>query len=141
MHHLSCSLLWFWFNMWWSYLLLKSSIFLCLLLGYYWLNYQFLSYLIVGLFVLYAFESNKQPWNISSKYYFGSCVTDGANCWMLLDWFLSIWRLQAVMKSYVATSSDPGNPEKFLAYMAPAPGEVCVKCIYGFQSWNISCCT
>ncbi|ESW07627.1 hypothetical protein PHAVU_010G145300 [Phaseolus vulgaris] len=31
---------------------------------------------------------------------------------------------KAVMKSYVATSSDPANPEKFLAYMAPAPGEL-----------------
>ncbi|WJX91963.1 hypothetical protein P8452_73674 [Trifolium repens] len=31
---------------------------------------------------------------------------------------------RAVMKSYVATSSDPANPEKFLAYMVPAPGEL-----------------
>ncbi|RDY00022.1 Protein PAF1-like protein, partial [Mucuna pruriens] len=31
---------------------------------------------------------------------------------------------KALMKSYVATSSDPANPEKFLAYMAPAPGEL-----------------
>jgi len=37
------------------------------------------------------------------------------------------------MKSYVATSSDPANPEKFLAYMAPAPGEVCIKSIYDFN--------
>nr|AFK35982.1 unknown [Lotus japonicus] len=28
------------------------------------------------------------------------------------------------MKSYVATGSDPANPEKFLAYMAPTPGEL-----------------
>lgn len=28
------------------------------------------------------------------------------------------------MKSYAATGADPANPEKFLAYMAPAPGEV-----------------
>lgn len=28
------------------------------------------------------------------------------------------------MKSYVASGSDPANPEKFLAYMVPAPGEV-----------------
>ncbi|XP_027334843.1 protein PAF1 homolog [Abrus precatorius] len=31
---------------------------------------------------------------------------------------------KAVMKSYVATSSDPANPDKFLAYMTPAPGEL-----------------
>lgn len=31
---------------------------------------------------------------------------------------------KALMKSYVATGSDPSNPEKFLAYMAPAPGEL-----------------
>ncbi|XP_058743616.1 protein PAF1 homolog [Vicia villosa] len=31
---------------------------------------------------------------------------------------------RAVMKSYVATSSDPANPEKFLAYMVPTPGEL-----------------
>ncbi|KAK7349214.1 hypothetical protein VNO77_06397 [Canavalia gladiata] len=31
---------------------------------------------------------------------------------------------KAVMKSYVATGSDPANPEKFLAYMAPTPGEL-----------------
>ncbi|KAL5176372.1 Protein PAF1 [Glycine soja] len=31
---------------------------------------------------------------------------------------------KAVMKSYVATGLDPANPEKFLAYMAPAPGEL-----------------
>ncbi|KAE9588076.1 hypothetical protein Lal_00003189 [Lupinus albus] len=31
---------------------------------------------------------------------------------------------RAIMKSYVASSSDPANPEKFLAYMAPAPGEL-----------------
>ncbi|XP_061358373.1 protein PAF1 homolog isoform X2 [Gastrolobium bilobum] len=31
---------------------------------------------------------------------------------------------KAIMKSYVATSSDPDNPEKFLAYMAPTPGEL-----------------
>lgn len=60
-------------------------------------------------------------------------MTNGANCRMLLDWFLSICGLQAVMKSYVATSSDPANPEKFLAYMAPAPGEVCIKSIYDFN--------
>jgi RNA polymerase II-associated factor 1 len=34
------------------------------------------------------------------------------------------------MKSYVATSSDPANPEKFLAYMVPAPGEVWIKCYW-----------
>lgn len=33
--------------------------------------------------------------------------------------------LQAILKSYVATSSDPAKPEKFLAYMAPSPDEVC----------------
>jgi hypothetical protein len=32
------------------------------------------------------------------------------------------------MKSYVASSSDPANPEKFLAYMVPQPGEVCITC-------------
>lgn len=31
---------------------------------------------------------------------------------------------RAVMKSYVASSSDPANPEKFLAYMVPQPGEL-----------------
>ncbi|XP_061359135.1 protein PAF1 homolog [Gastrolobium bilobum] len=31
---------------------------------------------------------------------------------------------RAIMKSYVASSSDPLNPEKFLAYMVPAPGEL-----------------
>ncbi|OIW09021.1 hypothetical protein TanjilG_05997 [Lupinus angustifolius] len=31
---------------------------------------------------------------------------------------------RAIMKSYVASGSDPANPEKFLAYMAPAPGEL-----------------
>ncbi|KAJ7963075.1 RNA polymerase II-associated, Paf1 [Quillaja saponaria] len=31
---------------------------------------------------------------------------------------------RAIMKSYVATGSDPANPEKFLAYMAPSPGEL-----------------
>ncbi|XAR50684.1 hypothetical protein NMG60_11005078 [Bertholletia excelsa] len=30
----------------------------------------------------------------------------------------------AVMKSYVATSSDSAKPEKFLAYMAPSPDEL-----------------
>ncbi|KAJ1388736.1 RNA polymerase II associated factor Paf1 [Sesbania bispinosa] len=35
-----------------------------------------------------------------------------------------VYESRAVMKSYVATSSDPANPEKFLAYMAPAPGEL-----------------
>lgn len=29
------------------------------------------------------------------------------------------------MKSYVATGSDPANPEKFLAYMVPSVDEVC----------------
>ena len=28
------------------------------------------------------------------------------------------------MKSYMATSSDPSKPEKFLAYMVPSPDEV-----------------
>ena len=37
------------------------------------------------------------------------------------------------MKSYVATGTDPANPEKFLAYMAPTPGQVCIKFKYGFQ--------
>ena len=36
--------------------------------------------------------------------------------------------LQAIMKSYVTTGSDRANPENFLAYMAPAPGEVDVFC-------------
>ncbi|KAL1298240.1 hypothetical protein HN51_042623 [Arachis hypogaea] len=31
---------------------------------------------------------------------------------------------QAIMKSYVASGLDPANPEKFLAYMVPAPGEM-----------------
>ncbi|KAJ7951710.1 RNA polymerase II-associated, Paf1 [Quillaja saponaria] len=31
---------------------------------------------------------------------------------------------RAIMKSYVATGSDPANPEKFLAYMVPSPGEL-----------------
>ncbi|CAL0332407.1 unnamed protein product [Lupinus luteus] len=31
---------------------------------------------------------------------------------------------RAIMKSYVASGSDPANAEKFLAYMAPAPGEL-----------------
>ncbi|MED6193586.1 Protein PAF1 [Stylosanthes scabra] len=31
---------------------------------------------------------------------------------------------KAVMKSYVATGSDPANPEKFLAYMTPTPGQL-----------------
>lgn len=31
---------------------------------------------------------------------------------------------QAIMKSYVVNSSDPSKPEKFLAYMVPAPDEV-----------------
>lgn len=31
---------------------------------------------------------------------------------------------RAVMKSYVAKGSDPGTPEKFLAYMVPALGEL-----------------
>ncbi|XP_050235076.1 protein PAF1 homolog [Mercurialis annua] len=31
---------------------------------------------------------------------------------------------RAVMKACVATGSDPGNPEKFLAYMTPAPDEL-----------------
>lgn len=32
--------------------------------------------------------------------------------------------LQAIMKSFVASGSDPSKPEKFLAYMVPAPDEV-----------------
>lgn len=32
--------------------------------------------------------------------------------------------LQAVMKSFVATGSDADKPDKFLAYMVPAPNEV-----------------
>ncbi|XP_068634362.1 protein PAF1 homolog [Aristolochia californica] len=31
---------------------------------------------------------------------------------------------QAIMKSFVATGSDPSKPEKFLAYMAPSPDEL-----------------
>ncbi|XP_039134803.1 LOW QUALITY PROTEIN: protein PAF1 homolog [Dioscorea cayenensis subsp. rotundata] len=31
---------------------------------------------------------------------------------------------QAIMKSYVVNSSDPSKPEKFLAYMVPAPDEL-----------------
>ncbi|EXB74581.1 hypothetical protein L484_026278 [Morus notabilis] len=31
---------------------------------------------------------------------------------------------QAVLKSYKVTGSDPGNPEKFLAYMVPSPDEL-----------------
>ncbi|KAI4329202.1 hypothetical protein L6164_021492 [Bauhinia variegata] len=31
---------------------------------------------------------------------------------------------RAIMKSYVASGSDPANPERFLAYMAPTPGEL-----------------
>ncbi|KAE8669833.1 Protein PAF1-like protein [Hibiscus syriacus] len=31
---------------------------------------------------------------------------------------------RAIMKSYVAPSSDPANPEKFLAYMMPSIGEL-----------------
>ncbi|GMI86085.1 hypothetical protein HRI_002277800 [Hibiscus trionum] len=31
---------------------------------------------------------------------------------------------RAIMKSYVAPSSDPANPEKFLAYMVPSVGEL-----------------
>ncbi|EEF46384.1 protein PAF1 homolog [Ricinus communis] len=31
---------------------------------------------------------------------------------------------RAVMKACVATGSDPANPEKFLAYMAPSPNEL-----------------
>ncbi|KAK7294260.1 hypothetical protein RJT34_17147 [Clitoria ternatea] len=31
---------------------------------------------------------------------------------------------KALLKSYSATSSDPSNPEKFLAYMAPTPGDL-----------------
>ncbi|KAG9455243.1 hypothetical protein H6P81_008147 [Aristolochia fimbriata] len=31
---------------------------------------------------------------------------------------------QAIMKSFVATGSDPSKPEKFLAYMAPSPYEL-----------------
>ncbi|KAF7843399.1 protein PAF1-like protein [Senna tora] len=31
---------------------------------------------------------------------------------------------RAIMKSYAATGADPANPEKFLAYMAPTPGEL-----------------
>ncbi|KAM6585193.1 hypothetical protein CsatB_012195 [Cannabis sativa] len=31
---------------------------------------------------------------------------------------------QAILKSYKVTGSDPGNPEKFLAYMVPAPDEL-----------------
>lgn len=28
------------------------------------------------------------------------------------------------MKSFIVNGSDPNNPDKFLAYMAPAPDEV-----------------
>jgi hypothetical protein len=59
-------------------------------------------------------------------------LINGTCCWILLGWFLFFCGLQAVMKSYVATSSDPANPEKFLAYMVPAPGEVWIKCNCGF---------
>ncbi|XP_023547399.1 protein PAF1 homolog [Cucurbita pepo subsp. pepo] len=31
---------------------------------------------------------------------------------------------QAIMKSYMATGSDPSKPEKFLAYMVPSPDEL-----------------
>lgn len=31
---------------------------------------------------------------------------------------------QAILKSYMATGSDPSKPEKFLAYMAPSPDEL-----------------
>ena len=33
------------------------------------------------------------------------------------------------MKSYLAPSSDPANPEKFLAYMVPSLDEVDIPCI------------
>lgn len=33
------------------------------------------------------------------------------------------------MKSYVSPSSDPANPEKFLAYMVPSLDEVDMLCI------------
>ncbi|KAL3528689.1 hypothetical protein ACH5RR_008011 [Cinchona calisaya] len=36
---------------------------------------------------------------------------------------------QAIMKSFVATSSDMANPDKFLAYMVPSPNEL-LKDIY-----------
>ncbi|XP_042435739.1 protein PAF1 homolog isoform X1 [Zingiber officinale] len=31
---------------------------------------------------------------------------------------------QAIMKSFIVNGSDPNNPDKFLAYMAPAPDEL-----------------
>ncbi|CAB4272514.1 unnamed protein product [Prunus armeniaca] len=31
---------------------------------------------------------------------------------------------RAIMKSYKVTGADPGNPEKFLAYMVPSPNEL-----------------
>lgn len=37
--------------------------------------------------------------------------------------------LQAIIKSYKVTGSDPANPEKFLAYMVPSPDEVDMLCV------------
>lgn len=39
---------------------------------------------------------------------------------------------QALMKSFVVNGSDPAKPEKFLAYMVPAPEEVLYFCHYEF---------
>lgn len=39
--------------------------------------------------------------------------------------------LQAIMKSFMVTGSDPARPDKFLAYMVPSPDEVDLL----FYSW------
>ncbi|CAK8560254.1 unnamed protein product [Lathyrus sativus] len=64
----------------------------------------------------------KNPFVVAA---FDNAPTADSEMYRKLDKSLcDISESRAVMKSYVATSSDPENPEKFLAYMVPTPGEL-----------------